>query len=437
MNCREIKQLLSLYLDNELGSDRIKQIEAHLQECPACMEYYRSLKTIKQCCGDLKVMNLPSGFHERLHQKLVEEEREKMPKKFKFKIAGGIAAGLALVFIGIALSSGIGLEGIGLKKQAYDTGSAAADMAMSEQSTSSARPQESQELDISFSENLASQKADEYALESEESSQRGGFSGYVESDGDIDNSTMQVQSTVERKIIKSAYLSVEILEFDRFINTINGKLNSLGGYVESSNVEGIPRNARGNTLRSAHFEIRIPREYFQQFITDVGELGNLLTRQEDGKDITGQYFDTEARLKSLQIQEERLLTILEKAEKLQDIIELERELSSVRYEIENLTGTLKKWDSMVAYSRISLDVYEVKELKEEEPEELTWGQRIIKGFTQSLEQLADLSKNFVVFIASALPYLVILGVLGWIVWNLVRWHLNHRRNNKKGDGMNE
>jgi len=190
-------------------------------------------------------------------------------------------------------------------------------------------------------------------------------------------------------------------------------------------------------LRTAHFEIRVPKQHYQQFITDVGELGNLLTRQEYGQDITGQYFDTEARLKSLQIQEERLLTILNKAEKLQDIIELERELSSVRYEIENLTGTLKKWDNMIEYSRISLDVYEVRELKEEEPVDLTWGERIIKAFTQSLEQLAVLCKNFIVFLASALPYLVVLSVFSWIVWKLVRWHQNYRRKIKKGDGINE
>jgi hypothetical protein len=181
----------------------------------------------------------------------------------------------------------------------------------------------------------------------------------------------------------------------------------------------------------------VPKEYFQQFITDVGGLGNLLIKQENGDDITGQYFDTEARLKSLQIQEERLLTILQKAEKLQDIIELERELSNVRYEIENLTGTLKKWDNMVEYSRISLDVYEVKELKEEESYELTWGQRIVKAFTESLEKLVDLAKDLVVFLASALPYFVILGVIGWIVWEIVKHYRIFRENNKKGDGMNE
>jgi len=384
----------------------------------------------KQYCGDLKDVELPLGFHERLHQKLVEEEEKRMPRKFKFKIAAGLAAGLVLVFVGMGLSGEIGLVGSGLKKQAYDDGASVQMDIMADRATSqSASPsgtQEAPELNLSFSKSLANQ-ASKYAIEEGESSRVGGFNSYGGTDGAVEDSAIQMLNIEERKIIKSAYLSVETLEFDRFINAIYGKLSSLGGYVESSNVEGIPRNAQGRTLRTAHFEIRVPKKYFQQFITDVGELGNLLIKQETGQDITSQYFDTEARLKSLQIQEERLLTILEKAEKLQDIIELERELSNVRYEIENLTGTLKKWDNMIEYSRISMDVYEVKELKEEEPADLTWGEKIVRAFTESLKQLADLCKNFIVFLAGALPYLAVLGVFGFITWKLIRWYLNYRK----------
>lgn len=428
MDCRQIEQYLSLYLDNELGSGETKQVEEHLQECPACMEYYRSLKMIKQYCSNLKVVDLPSGFHEKLHQRLVKEERKQMSRNFKFKIAIGIVAALVLVFVGIGLSDGIGSN----KEGAYE-------MAASDTATSESKSSAGGDVEVYLTEETTEDYAavqDSY--ESEKNLADSGVSGQEEADKRQAGSSVGIQSSIgERKIIKSAYLSVETLEFDRFINTITGKLNSVGGYVESSNIDGIPHNAQNKVLRSAHFEIRVPKEYFQQFITDVGGLGNLLIKQENGDDITGQYFDTEARLKSLQIQEERLLTILQKAEKLQDIIELERELSNVRYEIENLTGTLKKWDNMVEYSRISLDVYEVKELKEEESYELTWGQRIVKAFTESLEKLVDLAKDLVVFLASALPYFVILGVIGWIVWEIVKHYRIFRENNKKGDGMNE
>lgn len=413
MNCREIQQWISLYLDNELGSNEHQKVEEHLQKCPVCMEYYHSIKATKQYCSALKNVDLPSEFHDRLHQKLVKGEQKKMPGKFKFKIGVGMAAALVLVLIGISLSDGIGLGGLGLKEQTQKISKA--DMAIPPSSLMG-----ESESGMGFSKENAVQGSAQYGAKSVEAYEADGASAQGDIDFSSSSLTAQVKSTSERKIIKSAYLSVETLEFDRFISTISGKLNSLGGYIEYSNVDGISSSAKDKTLRRANFQIWVPKEYFEKFISDIEQMGNILNKQENGRDITGQYFDTEARLKSLQIQEQRLLTILEKADKLQDIIELEKELSRVRYEIENLTGTLKKWDNMVEYSSINLDVYEVKELKEE-LEELTLGERIIESFTRSLKQLADLSKELIVFFAAALPYLVILGGIGAIIWTIVRY----------------
>jgi len=114
-----------------------------------------------------------------------------------------------------------------------------------------------------------------------------------------------------------------------------------------------------------------------------------------------------------------LLTILSKAEKLQDIIELERELSSVRYEIENYTGTLKKWDNLIDYSKVTIDVYEVLEIKEEEPIPITWGDRIINGFRKSCRNLWEMFENLVILMVSAVPYLALLGIIGVGIWAIV------------------
>jgi hypothetical protein len=156
-----------------------------------------------------------------------------------------------------------------------------------------------------------------------------------------------------------------------------------------------------------------------------------------GEDITGRYFDTEARVKSLKVQEDRLLTILAKAEILQDIIELERELSRVRYEIEDLTGSLKKWDNMVEYSRIIIDVYEVQELKKEEPLPITWGEKILNGFKKSCEQLWKLFENLIVFIVSAIPYLAILALVGWGIWGVIIKPRSEKKIDKEGSKDDE
>jgi len=227
--------------------------------------------------------------------------------------------------------------------------------------------------------------------------------------------------TTDRKIIKSAYMALDTVEFERTTDSIVGKAAAMGGYVESSSIHGTRLVDKGlPSRRSANFQIRIPEEQFEAFMSAVGELGVVTTESITGQDITGQYFDTETRVRTLKVQEERLLSLLARAEKLTDIIEIERELSRIRFEIESFTGTLKGWDHMVAFSRIGIDVYEVEELREIEPKPETWIDRIGKAFRDSIKNLGALLVDMTVFFVAALPYMAVLAVFGWIVWKLLR-----------------
>lgn len=214
------------------------------------------------------------------------------------------------------------------------------------------------------------------------------------------------------KIIKSSHVSIETLDFDRSIDTITRRVSAVGGYIENSSVTGRRLNNKGNQEnRWATFRLRIPEQRFEEFKLEFGNIGNIIRDENYGENITDRYFDTEAHVKSLQIQEERLLEILKKAEDIKSIIELERELANVRYRIENLTGTLRKWDNLVNYATINLEVMEVRELKEPEDDPVTLSEKMSKGFVSSLESIVKLSKEFLVILAIALPYLIIISVI--------------------------
>ncbi|MGI6705223.1 MAG: DUF4349 domain-containing protein [Clostridia bacterium] len=227
-----------------------------------------------------------------------------------------------------------------------------------------------------------------------------------------------VYPEADRKIIKSAQVSIETQEFDRTADDLAGKVRMVGGYIENSNIKGISRNQRpGASQRTAYFQVRIPEKSFDQFISDLEGLGNIINKQIHGQDITGQYFDTEARLKSLNIQEQRLLTILGKAERLQDIIELERELQKVRYEIENYTGTLKKWDNMVAYASVSVNLYEVNEIDHGTSPPSLW-QRIVREFKKSVTGVLDILERMLIFGVAALPYLLFVWIILVVLYRI-------------------
>ena len=211
------------------------------------------------------------------------------------------------------------------------------------------------------------------------------------------------------KIIRNGTIKMETLNFDETVKQILSSASSIGAYVQSSNVSG--KSIETNLFkenRSGVFIVRIPKSKFDSFILNIGNLGNVTAKQISTEDITSVYFDTQAHLKSLTIQEERLLELLKKTGELKDIIALENELSRVRYEIESLTGSLKKWDNLIDFCTLNIQISEVQEIKEDP---VSFEDKIANGFVSSVKSIFNLSKGFVIFISIFIPYLFILTIL--------------------------
>jgi hypothetical protein len=245
-----------------------------------------------------------------------------------------------------------------------------------------------------------------YTVTEEESMEVGGvnFSEAVSDDGNRAVTTSAPQA--DRKIIKSASMEVQTLEYDLAVQRLNDKIIGVGGYIESSNVRGKDIEDDYET-RSAHFTLRIPQKQFEQFMTDMNTVGTIIQSNTYGEDVTAQVFDHEAHKLTLEVQEERLLEILRKAEKIEDIITLERELSNIRYQIEGLSGTLKRLENLVSYSTLSISLYEVHEIitKVETPKTLT--EKISAKFADSLEEITEFFEGLAVWSIGSIPLLII------------------------------
>ena len=251
---------------------------------------------------------------------------------------------------------------------------------------------------------------------------------------DGSNKVADLMSQMGSKIIKSGYMALETLEFEETTSSLSRMVQQAGGFIASSNIQGWSKNdAKNKPLRQASYKLRIPSDRFEQFMTDMGELGNITRNENWGEDVSSQYFDTEARLQSLTIQEERLLTILSKAEVLTDIIELERELSTVRYEIENLTGTLRKYDNLIAYSTLEISVQEVEEITEIVAKPVTLWEKIAKSFQDSIKSATEVAEGLLLFLVGAIPFLLLLGILLLILLGIAR--LLSRKSRKQAHSL--
>jgi len=223
----------------------------------------------------------------------------------------------------------------------------------------------------------------------------------------------------DRKWIITMDISAETEDLDGMLAAVNGRIAALSGYVQDQRITNGSKYA-SNRYRSANLTIRIPAEQVDAFTQTVSDIANVVRSSKNLEDITLQYVATESRLKALQTEEARLLELMAKAENMTDLLEIERRLTDVRYELENITRQLRSYDNLVNYATIYLYIEEVKEytpVKEE-----TFFQRITGGFAKSLKGVGKGIVECVVWFIVKLPYIVVFcgvgGVLLWIIRRL-------------------
>ncbi len=242
----------------------------------------------------------------------------------------------------------------------------------------------------------------------ESSKEVGDVSVEADYDGGLSNSSLEYSGiNTNRKIIQSSYLVMETLDFDTLVTKIKESTYSLDGYFENMRVDGKRKDLDDDSQeRSASFSIRIPKDKYEAFMGSFGDEANIIVNELNSEDLTEKYIDTEARLKALKTQEGRLLEIMEEASKIEDIIALEERLSQVRYEIERFTGDIRKWDNLVDYTRIQLEIREVGKISE--PKSSSVITRSIDQLFASVRSVIDILELLLVVLFGLIPYLVII-----------------------------
>lgn len=213
------------------------------------------------------------------------------------------------------------------------------------------------------------------------------------------------------KIITSLNLSFETLDFDDFREGIEKLIEENQGYIEHSNLW---YGGYSRAYRRGEYTIRVPRENLNRFKDHISELGHITNESTDRQNVTSQYRDTESRLRIVETKEERILELLETADLMSDIIELERELNNIVYEKEYLTQQLMGLDDRIDYSLVNLSVEEVDRLSTTEALDTNLGTRIKNAFTDSIHFFYNAMENLIIFFVYSIPFLIVLVILGLI-----------------------
>ena len=219
-----------------------------------------------------------------------------------------------------------------------------------------------------------------------------------------------VPQYTEKKLIKNGEVAFQVNNLAATKQKIETALKSSGGYISKENSYDYSNNPTDELI------VRVPSKDFDKFFAEVlNGVEKIDYKKIDIEDVTEQFVDIEARLKSKRQLETKYAELLTKASSMEDILKIQKEMESIREEIESAEGRLKYLSNQVGYSTLKITYYQNK----------------ASGFNfggKMSNALKDGSTGFLWFLIIMVqlwPLWLISGLVWWFILYLIK------RNRKK------
>ena len=222
-----------------------------------------------------------------------------------------------------------------------------------------------------------------------------------------------------RKIVYTGNVSLQTLEYDKSSQSIHDKISKYGGFVENEDTYNEDpywyyKNRTGaaadRTRRNLNITARIPAERFNAFMKDLEEDGQVINSSINARNISVQYATHDASRKALEIEQERLLKMMEKAETVEEMIAVEKRLTEVERELNDEKTELSAMDRDVGFSTIYISLQEVFEYSDSVVE-VSYGEKLRRAFGRACEGFVTFWQDLILFIVEVFPFLIMLGVI--------------------------
>ena len=239
-----------------------------------------------------------------------------------------------------------------------------------------------------------------------------------EENGPSQAETVEKGETTGRKLIRNVDMDVETESFDALLASAQSQAEELGGYIESSNISNSSYASSTSAARSARLTARIPSEKLDGYLAGISKQSNVTRKSESTEDVTLQYVDLQSHKKALLAEQESLLSMMEQAESIEDIIAINEQLTDVRYQIESMESQLRTYDNQVDYSTVNLYIDEVERYTPGAAKSA--GARIAEGFSANIYRVGNFFKNFAIEFIILLPILIAVAIVLGIAILIVR-----------------
>ena len=229
----------------------------------------------------------------------------------------------------------------------------------------------------------------------------------VEAAAEVSNVSNNDVSLIDQKIIKNGTLRFETSDMNKTATGIYAALKKYNGYIQLDN------ETKGYNEITRNIVIRVPNQNFEKLINEVTQgVSYFDEKQITSEDVTEQFIDLEARLKSKKELEARYIDLLRKATKVSDIIEIEQQINVIREEIESKEGQLNYMKSRVSMSTLNITFYKPTS---ESGVTVSYGDKIVNALKGSISWIP----SFFIGLIYIWP-LFFIAVIGYFIFKRKR-----------------
>ncbi len=243
-----------------------------------------------------------------------------------------------------------------------------------------------------------------------------------------DSATKPGAQSIERLIVREADIGITVEDTRAARDVIQAMVKDMsrqGAYVVSS-VEGGGSQTRDPTI---YMTIRVPVDQYDEAMFRIVNMAIFVTsRTETSQDVTEQYYDTLARLESMEAARDRLLAIMAGAETTEDLLDIEQQLTQREAEIEGLKGRLQYLSQTAQFSKITMTISPFIPTPSPTSTPTPWptstpviwkpGETAKDAFDGLVGNMQGFIDFLLVFTIAVLPWMALFGLVVYVVFRL-------------------
>jgi len=224
-----------------------------------------------------------------------------------------------------------------------------------------------------------------------------------------------------RKMIYTDDVSIRVKQFRKAVDDVTALTTRYSGYVSSSQISSAPEVPPQGTIT-----VRVPASKFQDFLAELRKLGTVLDERLVGDDVTKEYVDIQAQINAKQIERTRLLDLLNRTARLSDLLTVEREVTRVQTELDQLIGRINEMNNLIALSTANITLGEELQAP---PTKFEWGagQVAKAAFGALLSTARGLGNAAIWLVIYIIPVVAVLAFVLWLIIKGVLWLASPRK----------